>query len=121
MTKLTLNLNPYLPSDHPRVEVDVGDFFLGYGAALENKEEEYKLPIAEMPTCMRCHGKLRQVYATSLGEGGLECKCSTWICPISPFSGSAYTQYGLKRQREFTKDEIIERAMQDAGKKTNGN
>ena len=112
MSTLRINLNP---SRGGGPEVDVGDFFLSIDAALENTQEGYKLPISMTAICMDCNSEIRQVYATSFGEGGLECKCSTWICPISLFSGTAYVQHKLKRVRKFSKEEVTERALEAYG------
>lgn len=116
MSKLWIKLNTVNPVNPDRaIEVDVGDFFLAFDAVLENREEGYKIPIGQVAICVDCGATLKQTWADSMGKGGLECNCSSWECPISPMSGTAYIQSKLKRVRHFTDVERAEMALRTYG------
>jgi hypothetical protein len=112
-TTLWLNLNPN--DERAAIEVKTDHFFLGVFPAIENREQGYKIPVESKAICIKCDSEIKQYSSTSLGYGELRCRCSEWVCPISPFSGAAYVQDKLERVRPFSKEEIIERALRESG------
>jgi len=87
----------------PRPSIEVEDVWM-HEPRLENREEEYFIPIENRVVCMRCQEPLRQVWAASDERAGLHCKCSAWECRASAMSGRA--QYrDLRRTHVWTPEE----------------
>lgn len=98
----------------PDIPVELFGYPICNGAGLRNPEEKYTIPLAKVWVCDKCGNELRQYSASSLGTGELRCSCSVWESAISPFSGTAHLNVGIKRTRYMTKKEKVEKALEEA-------